>query len=493
MDSSGLINCPTRLPLEEAFIRFKLLEKKHKRLLARLKQSQAEARDFADMEILPIALELDEKVGKDTEFYDWDITRKGMERGFLTYMFPTFIGGEGRMLMDLCLMLEELCCACGGVGLLFGAHWLGVGGMLMSFDMEMYYEIFKSIVEGKKRGEPILCAAAVTEPMAGSDVEDRDDIKNAKLISTAKKVEGGYAINCHKVFISDGSVATWTAITAALDKDRPQETYTGFVVNKNWTGFSVGRWEKKMGQKASPAAELILEDVFVPEKFAGTEGHGMDMTIGTLCASRGPLGAISTGIARGAFERAWLYAMNNKSGGQRLIDKQWVQMKLAQMLILIQQSRQVYMDAAMAMEVLNFGVIHPAPAWISKPAGLMVRTWLNHYPGSKIMRTEIVSSLTKRFREKYFATQGDPDRERIVAKLMVLASIAKVSGADTAVEVSRLAMDIAGHEAPIREIGLEKCLRDAKLCQIYEGTNQLNRATVIKYALDLDKLGVQAT
>jgi len=116
-------------------------------------------------------------------------------------------------------------------------------------------------------------------------------------------VPGGFRLSGTKRFISNGSVARWITILMATDPRRPAETWTCFLVDARSEGFAVSRVEHKMGQRACPAAELAFDEVFVPdERIVGREGDGAAATMIVLACSRGPVGAIATGIARGAYE-----------------------------------------------------------------------------------------------------------------------------------------------------------------------------------------------
>src|SRR5690606_17106327 len=131
----------------------------------------------------------------------------------------------------------------------------------------------------------------------------------ARISSEARQVPGGYLLSGTKRFISNGSVARWLTVLMPVDPKRPAETWTCFLVDARTPGFSVARAEHKMGQRACPAAELVFDQVFVPDhRVVGRVGDGAGATLTVLAASRPPVGAIATGIARGAYERllGWL-------------------------------------------------------------------------------------------------------------------------------------------------------------------------------------------
>jgi butyryl-CoA dehydrogenase len=369
--------------------------------------------------------------------------------------------------------MEELCAACSGVANVFGANALGVSGFLLGMDFYHFDHALADLAEGDKRGDPVVFAAAITEPLAGSDVEDKEYLKTAKLMTEAKPVHGGYRINGRKVFISNGSIAKYTMVVAPTDKSRPIETQSGFLVKMGDPGFSIGRVEEKMGMKACPAAELVFEDCFIArENLAGREGEGVRFTEFVLGASRGPVGAIATGVARGAFERVVAYVKTKRSGGRRLIEHQWVQFKLAEMARKIHLARQAYLDACMSFDFTGI------PKLLKKPA---TRFLLDAIPQNfrkgnfftNLLRSGFAWNFKQRLAERNV-------REDDLRHIQQYSSLAKITGSDVAMEVAAEALQIVGLESSLHRLELEKIYRDAKLTQIYEGTNQLNRHNLFK-------------
>lgn len=426
------------------------------------------AREFKEKYILPVAHEIDKKLLINHNYYPEEIIKRGAEFRFFSLPLPGILGGSGGGALHVSILLEELCSGCAGIANIFGAHYLGVAGVLVSGDISIYGRFLSKIVEGEKRGEPVIFSAAITEPTAGTDVEDRDLLPLAKLIFAAKKVEGGYLLNGRKVFISNGSIADYHLVVGALDRNKPLETLSGFVVPKDTRGFSVGRVEMKMGQRACPAAELIFEDCFVPEENrVGIEGEGMLAVELTLAASRAPVGAIATGIARGAYERALQYALNKKRNSGRLIDRQWVNLYLAEMEGMIRAARNAYIRAALFFDnSVMKKMISGIPQY--KTFGYLLKRGLYRLTSSDSFKRRMVQLLKRRLADegKYIS--------------LGLSSLAKFSCSDIAVRVCLLAMKIMGNEGCEERNLVEKYLRDAKLTQIYEGTNQLNRLEVYK-------------
>lgn len=457
--------------LAEMAPRMKVLAEYMPAYVSELEEWQAKAREYSEKHIRPKALEIDRKCTLDPDYVDWDLLKESTPYGFLSMLVPKGVGGGGQIAVGAGIVLEEMCAACAGIANIFGANALGVSGMLLGMDFYHYDRCLRDLVDGDKKGEPVIFAAAITEPLAGSDVEDAVYIKSAKLMTEARPTEGGYLLNGRKVFISNGSIAKYTAVIAPLDRKNPDESQSAFVVKMGDPGFSIGRVEKKMGQKACPAAEQIFEDCFVPkDMIIGSEGESMAFTDMVLGASRGPVGAIATGIARGAFERIYEYAKQKKVGGRRLIDHQWVHIKLAEMARKIHLARQAYIDACMMFDF--YGV----PKMMKD---FQTRMLLDGLPGS----WRRGGMLTKLLRSKWMKKTKSKMFERLIApedlrNIQVYSSIAKISGSDVAVEVAYEALQIAGLEGGLQTLELEKIYRDAKLTQIYEGTNQLNRHNI---------------
>ncbi|MFC1888190.1 acyl-CoA dehydrogenase family protein [Thermodesulfobacteriota bacterium] len=436
----------------------------------------AKGREFRERYIDPSADEIDKRLLEDPHYHPEKIVAHGCEYGFFSLPVPGFLGGGDARIFETAVLVEELCAGCAGIANIFGAHYLGISPILMSLDMNLYDRFLYEIVRGEKQCRPVIFSAAVTEPMAGTDVEDGEFLPTARLTASAKRVEGGFVLNGSKVFISNGSVADYNVIICAIDKSRPVETWSAFVVPADSTGFKVGRVELKMGQRACHAAELVFEDCFVPAcNQVGVEGRAMEATDLILAASRAPVGAIATGIARGAFEKTITFCRARRSGGGRLIDRQWVQMALADMASRIQLSRKAYLDAA---DLFDSFVIEPLLG-----STKLLQPLLKAF--TPLRRTSAGLKMTSRAALKRRASDFATSKidQVMVGRSLGLSSLAKFSCSDNAIKVCLKAIEVLGHEGAEERCRVEKYLRDAKLTQIYEGTNQLNRYETFKKLL----------
>ena len=383
------------------------------------------ARAFAREHIRPLAAEAD------LHPHDFDpkpLLRAAVKAGFQTLLVVPPIGRAStisylmRPTFQLVLAAEEFTTEDGGLGLLLLAHNLGIGPVFLCGHLPTYIRHFLPFyIKARWFGDISCMAFAITEPSAGSDVEDTEGAAQARLITTARPVNGGYVLNGRKCFISDGAIADKVTVYAKLEGE-DIESWTCFLVDKSMEGFSVGRRENKMGQRASDASELILEDVFVPTRnIVGKLRSGWANNKNVLNYSRPAVGAMALGQARGAFERALEFCRTTYLGPKRLIEYQDVQIELADMMLSIWTAR--------------------AMVWHS----------------------------CKAFRS-----------------CQSLASATKVSVSDTAFRVCNQAMELMGDNGYLHKYGVEKAMRDARLTQIYEGTNQMNRLSIIERQWDAE-------
>lgn len=453
----------------EALPRLRQLEQLDHGYVRRLQKLQLKAREFADSHLRPMALEIDRRTDEDPSYFDWDLVRTGARHGMLDFLLPSQVGGGGCLIAECAIIMEELSAACPGLALIFGAHGLGISPLLL--DGPLHWDVMSELAESARGGDPTLMACALTEPDAGTDVEDIDLLARARISSHARRVAGGYSLTGTKRFISNGSVARWLTVLMPVDPRRPAETWTCFLVDARSKGFSVAHNEHKMGQRACPASELVFHEVFVPdERVVGRVGDGAGATLIVLAASRPPVGAIATGIARGAYERllGWL---RSDSDAKALLERQGVQLRLASMAERIHLARQAYMDAAVEMDIGTLGGATRHPLMRS------LRVVPRAVHRQRLVRRAVTAPRSRDALARLLSRMVD---NASVTRSLGLSSLAKARGGDTAMGVTQDALEVAGlTDAPVRP-ELEKLWRDAKLCQIYEGTNQLNRIEVYR-------------
>jgi alkylation response protein AidB-like acyl-CoA dehydrogenase len=233
-----------------------------------------------------------------------------------------------------------------------------------------------------------------------------------------------YVLNGSKYWITGASVSSVFTIFAKTDPAAGHRGISCFVVEKDW-GVQVGKLERKLGVRGSPTGEILLRDVRVPARnLVGAEGQGFYIAMGTLDRSRPGIGAQAVGIAQGAIDFAASYLKERRQFGQPLAEFQGLQFMLA--------------DMAMKTEAARL-LVHKACALID---------------------------------------EGDPRRE-----LTMAGAMAKCFASDTAMAVTTDGVQLLGGYGYTKEFPMERFLRDAKITQIYEGTNQIQRVVMAKRLL----------
>lgn len=232
---------------------------------------------------------------------------------------------------------EELAWACTGIGTAINSCELAQAPIIMFGNDEQKKEYLGRCVK-----EPIVCAYAVTEPGAGSDV--------AGIKTKAEKKGDEWIINGQKMWITNGGVANWYFVLARTDPDpkvRPHDAMTGFIVDANTPGLTPGRKEINMGQRASDTRGITFEDVRVPAKnVLGVPGKGFKIAMGAFDLTRPPVACGAVGLAQRALDEATAYAFQRKTFGTQIATHQAVQFMLADMAIGIETARLAYQKAA---------------------------------------------------------------------------------------------------------------------------------------------------
>jgi acyl-CoA dehydrogenase len=390
-------------------------------------------------------------------------------------VIPRQFGGPGYMTVHAGIMAEELAAGCGGFATSLAVSSAGSSQILMACDPYLIAVYTRMSIKAEKKGEPILWSGAVTEPNAGTDRWDMDFQNQNKAGMTAKRVPGGYVLNGSKTFISNGSVAKFSCMTAALDPHDFKGTGCAFIVPTDSPGFSVGRVERKMGQKASATSEQICDNVFVPEKHRiGIVGISAEGTMIYLAASRGPVGAIGVGCGRRALESLVQWASERSNGRGRLIDQQALQVKIAHLARELTLARNAYIQAGIAFDSMMYKLLgNPlvsillwlTPKWI-------LRTELCR----KIVQSESGRNFIYRFMRRALSAFSRDEAMYVSG----LAAIAKVAGSETGRSVAGEVMKIMGPDAADPRWGVDKAYRDARLTEIYEGTNEACAITTFK-------------
>ena len=270
----------------------------------------------------------------------------------------------------------------------------------------------------------VLPSIAAGEAVASYALSEREAGSDAAAMRTKARREGDeWVLNGAKCWISNGGHSTWYTVMAVSDPDKGANGISAFVVHKDDPGFSVGAKEKKMGIKGSPTTELYFEDCRIPgDRIIGDEGTGFKTALATLDHTRPTIGAQAVGIAQGALEAAIAYTKERKQFRQRIADFQAVQFMLADMAMKIEAARLMVYTAAARAE------------------------------------------------------RGEPD-------LGFISSAAKCYASDVAMSVTTDAVQLFGGYGYTVDFPVERFMRDAKITQIYEGTNQIQRVVMSRALL----------
>lgn len=244
----------------------------------------------------------------------------------------------------------------------------------------------------------------------------------AAMKTTARKENGEYILNGSKIFITNGGEADVYIVFAVTDPALKHKGVSAFIVEKNFPGFSVGKKEKKLGIRSSPTTEIIFEDCRVPEEnLLGQEGQGFAIAMKTLDGGRNGIAAQAVGIAQGALDAAVDYAKERKQFGKPIASMQGISFKLADMAVKVEASRLLTYQAA----------------W-NESAGISY------------------------------------GKESAMSKLFA---------GDSAMDVTIEAVQVFGGYGYTKDYPVERYMRDAKITQIYEGTNEVQRLVIGKMLL----------
>jgi acyl-CoA dehydrogenase len=318
-------------------------------LTSEQREIQALCREFAEREIRPISLAVDEA---DTEM-PWEIWRKAAALGLTAYMLPEEYGGGGMTdVFTQCLVQEELCFGCSGIGNLITS-----GGFFAEPVLELGDDDQKRrYLEPLCSDDPPLTALATTEPDAGSDA--------ASMQTTAVQAGDGYLLRGQKTWISNGGIADFYVVFATVAPGTRSKGVTAFLVEKDDEGVSFGAPMRKMGQRAIVNAEMFLADApLLVERRLGGEGQGFYGLMRTFDRSRIVLGAAATGLARAALEYATEYAATRSQFGKPILEHQAVGFRLADMATRVDAARLLVWRAAKA---IDSGLAVPKEAAMAK-------------------------------------------------------------------------------------------------------------------------------
>jgi len=364
-------------------------------------------RDFAAREIRPISAAVDEA---DIET-PWEIFHRAAALGLTSFMLPEDLGGGGMTdVLTGCVVQEELCHGCSGIGNLITS-----GGFFAEPVLALGTDVQKERWVRPLAGEtPPMTALATTEPNAGSDA--------ASIQTTARRVDGGYVLDGQKTWISNGGVAELYVVFATVQRGSGHRGITAFLLHRDDEGLSFGQPMRKMGQRAILNTELFLSDCFVADdRRLGAEGEGFRGLMEVFDRSRVTLSAAATGLARAALEYATQYAKERVQFGRPIAEHQAVAFRLADMALRVDASRLLTWRAAHLLDAGRTATREAAMAKLHASETAMFCTWAavqtlggmgysREYPVEKWMRDAKLEEIE----------EGTSDIQRLVISRGVL-------------------------------------------------------------------------
>lgn len=369
------------------------------------KMIQQAAKDFAERELLPGIIERDEKAE-----FPAEQMKKLAELGFLGMMTDPKYGGGGMDTISYVLAMEEISKHDSAAAVVMSVCNSLVNWGLETFGNEaqkMKYLV--PLAKGEKIGAFLL-----SEPEAGSDATSQR--------TTAEDKGDYYLLNGTKNWITNANCASTYLVIAQTHPEKKHKGINAFIVEKNWTGITLGPHEKKMGMRSSDTHSVMFNDVKVPkENRIGEDGFGFTFAMKTLDGGRIGIASQALGIASGAFERAVKYAKERKAFGTEIANHQAIAFKISDMTVKIENARNLCLKAA----------------WLKD----------QHQPYG-------------------FAS-----------------AMAKQYCADIAMEVTTEAVQIHGGYGYVSEYHVERLMREAKLTQIYEGTSEVQKIVISRTIL----------
>lgn len=268
-----------------------------------------------------------------------------------------------------------------------------------------------------------LGAFCLTEAEAGSDA--------SSLKCMAVRKGDCYVVNGRKTFVTNGGPAEIYTVFVTTDPSKGKKGIAVLMIEKGTKGMYIGKREEKLGMRGSDTTDLILEDAIVPaENLIGGEGKGWDIAMMTLNLSRPSIGALALGIAQGALDYALEYTTQRVQFGQKLADFQGIQFMLADMAMKIEAARALVYKAAALLD-------------------------------EKVYERDKMSALG----------------------VDTLSAMAKCFASDVAMEVTVDAVQLLGGYGYLKDYPVERMMRDAKVTQIFEGTNQIQRLIIARNLL----------
>ena len=324
---------------------------------------QSTARDFAQREVAPGAIERDE-----AERYDRSLFAQMGALGLTAAPFPAAVGGAGFSYLGWTLVMEELGATDMAMAVSLSVHILSQYPVVTWGTPEQHARWLPAMLAGEAMG-----AFALTEPHAGSDAAAIRT--RAERIGSAE-APTGYRLTGTKIWISNAPEAERYLVFATLDPDAGPGAITAFLIEKDTPGFRFGAHERKMGIRACPASELVFEGCEVPvENRLGAEGEGYRIALSALGEGRISIAAACVGLARAGLEAAARYLQQRRAFGAPLSEQQGLRFMLADMAREVAAARAVTRVAAAAKDRGEpLAEVSSIAKWTASDAAMRVAT-----------------------------------------------------------------------------------------------------------------------
>lgn len=370
--------------------------------------------DFVLKEVRPTAAEYDR-----TGELNWDAYNKAFEMGLICADLPAEYGGQGMSAVTGAWIREELMYGDAGFGLTCGTNNLGIKPVLIAGTEEQKKWCVETLMSDKPGRDPRWPKKRSGFAAFALTEPDAGSDAGACRTTAVKSADGSeYVLNGTKCFITNACYADFMCVVASVDRSLGYKGLTMFLVDAHLPGVSIGKHEDKMGIRQSATCDVIFEDVHIPASaIIGKEGEGFKIAMKTLEQGRAGVGSGCVGIMRAILEEAAKYAQVRVTMGKPIYKQQAISAKLADMQIAIETSRAIGMKVAALLDA------------------------------------------------------GDPGAA-------ALGPIAKCYCSDALNRVATEGVQILGGYGYMRDYPMEKYMRDAKIFQIFEGTNEIQRVVI---------------
>ena len=333
-----------------------------------------------------------------------------VEAGFNAVHVPEEYGGAGADSVMTAIVIEEVARVCCSSSLIPAVNKLGTMGLILNGSEELKQQVLPSLADGSA-----MASYALSEREAGSDA--------AGMRTRARRDGDNWILNGSKAWITNGGKSTWYTVMAVTDPDKGASGISAFIVHKDDPGFSIAGYERKLGIKGSPTAELAFENCVIPgDRMIGEEGTGFKTALETLDHTR---------------QDDWCAGRRHRAGRTRPRDRvRQGSQQFGKSISTFQGVQFMLADMAMELEAARLMVYHAAAR----------------------------------------AERGEKD-------ITFIAAASKCFASDVAMKVTVDAVQLLGGAGYTMDFAAERMMRDAKITQIYEGTNQIQRVVMSRALL----------